>query len=160
MKRLLAFIYVITLSFGTAGTSNAILWDRGDGMIYDDVLEITWLQNANLAATETFGVPGMYPHGYMDWNTAQNWIAAMNAANYKGYNDWRLPRTVDGPFVWGYNGTTTAGYNITSSEMGYMYYVNLDNLGYYDKNGDAPQQDWGLKNTGPFNNLAVEWPYY
>lgn len=27
----------------------------------------------------------------MDWDTAQEWIAAMNAANYLGVSNWRLP---------------------------------------------------------------------
>jgi hypothetical protein len=51
------------------------------------------------------------------------------------------------PFVEGYDGTTTAGYNITSSEMGYMYYVNLGNKGYYATDGTNPQPGWGLSNT-------------
>jgi len=80
----------------------------------------------------------------------------MNTANYKGYSDWRLPTTVDGPFEWGYDGTTTAGYNITTSEMGYMYYLNLGNLGYIATAGTQPQSGWGLNNTGPFNNLQPD----
>ena len=74
------------------------LWDRGDGLIYDDVLGITWLQDVTLAATENFGVSGVISsglgEGQMTWDTAQIWIDAMNAANYKGYDDWRLPRTM------------------------------------------------------------------
>ena len=53
-----------------------------NGLIYDDVLDIIWLQNANLAATETFGINGIDAAGQMDWSTAQSWIVAMNAANY------------------------------------------------------------------------------
>ena len=34
---------LITLS------ANAALYDRGNGLIYDDVLDITWLQDANYA---------------------------------------------------------------------------------------------------------------
>jgi hypothetical protein len=69
---------------------------------YDDRLNITWLADANLAATNTFGVAGICldnippcpsagPLGSMDWYVAQDWIAAMNSASYLGVNNWRLP---------------------------------------------------------------------
>ncbi len=35
-----------------------------------------------------------------------------------------------------YNGTTTAGYNITSGEMGHLFYVGLGNDGWYDTSGN------------------------
>jgi len=34
--------------------SNAGLIDRGEGMIYDDVLDITWLQDSNYAKTSGY----------------------------------------------------------------------------------------------------------
>ena len=156
MKRVIGLLSGILLLLAITGTSNAALIDRGGGLIYDSDQNITWLQDANLAATNTFDVSGIYSGGYMSWNTAEAWIAAMNMANYKGYHDWRLPATVDGPYVFGYDGTTTAGYNITTSEMGYMYYVNLGNLGHYATDGTNPQPGWGLNNTSPFNNLQSD----
>ena len=86
---------------GTTGTSSyfmlslvcssasADLFDRGGGLIYDDVLDITWLADANLASTNTFGLTGIGADGALNWSTAQSWIAAMNAAAYLGYSDWR-----------------------------------------------------------------------
>jgi hypothetical protein len=70
----------------------------------------------------------------MNWANANTW--ATNLV-YGGYSDWRLPTAVDGPYVFGVNGTTNAGFNITSSEMGYMFYTNLANLGYYDTSGNV-----------------------
>lgn len=72
--------------------------------------------------------------------------------------DWRLPATRDGARTFGYDGTTTAGFNITTSEMGFLYYLLLGNEGYYDKNGTQgsgwyPDAEWGFHNTGPFANL-------
>ncbi|MDZ7752733.1 MAG: hypothetical protein U5S82_13950 [Gammaproteobacteria bacterium] len=32
-----------------SGAASATLFDRGRGLIYDDVLDITWLQDANYA---------------------------------------------------------------------------------------------------------------
>jgi hypothetical protein len=70
------------------------------------------------------------------------------------YDDWRLPTTVDREYVSGDDGTTTAGFNITSSEMGYMFYVNLGNKGWHNIDGSLnPSGEFGLKNTGPFVNL-------
>lgn len=68
---------------------------------YDSVLNITWLADANLAATNQFGVAGIecvalptdcvVPPGAMDWDTAQTWLGAMNDAHYLGVSNWRLP---------------------------------------------------------------------
>ena len=46
------FIFIAALPFllfvlGLAPTSQAMLVDRGGGMIYDTTLHITWLQDAN-----------------------------------------------------------------------------------------------------------------
>jgi hypothetical protein len=73
------------------------------------------------------------------------------------FNDWRLPTTVNGPFVWGYDGSTTAGWNISSSEMGHLYSFELENKAIYDINGNP--QTGGHSNTGPFNNLR-SWYYW
>jgi hypothetical protein len=97
-----------------------------------------------------------------------NWASGLGGdltvTLYPGYTTsidwstgWQLPRTVDGEWEFGYDGTTTAGYNITTSEMGYLYYVSLGNLGYYATDGEYPQSGWGLQNTGDFENLL---PYY
>lgn len=69
---------------------SAALFDRGNGLVYDDVLRITWLQDAHLAASESFAVASIVG-GYMNWDTAQAFIAAMNASAYKGFTNWRLP---------------------------------------------------------------------
>lgn len=74
-----------TLAFSSS--AQAALYDRGNGLIYDDVLNVTWLQNANLAASNTFGVSGIEANGAMTWDTANAWVAAMNAANYQGFNN-------------------------------------------------------------------------
>jgi len=154
MKRifllLTSIVYLICFSWPVSAT----LFDRGNGLIYDSAQNITWLQNANLAATDTFGVSQILSNGRMSFDTAQVWIAAMNANDYLGYSDWRLPSAVwapyDGPgsYTYGSDGTTQLGYNITTSEMGYMYYVNLGNL------------EGALTNTGPFINLQTDNVYW
>ena len=113
-------VMVAVLCF--SGMAKATLWDRGAGLIYDDGLNITWLQNSDLAATLTFDVEAITPEGQMAWSTAVAWIAAMNEANYLGYNDWRLPSMdVNGD---GYvlNGNGASEVECRDNELAYMYY--------------------------------------
>ena len=116
-----------------AADASAQLATRGPKLVYDETLNITWLRDANLALTNTFGVSGIDPDGAMDWYTAQAFIDAMNAANYLGYSDWRLPRIdpigAEYNFYPSYDGSTDYSINITSphSELAYMFTVNLGN---------------------------------
>ena len=45
MKRLIAAVLIVLLFSVTS--VYAELHDRGGGLIYDDVLDVTWLQDAN-----------------------------------------------------------------------------------------------------------------
>ena len=100
-----------------SGLAKTTLWDRRGGLIYDDVMKITWLQNANCAKTSDYSAIPPDVNGRMTWSQATTWAA--NLSYYDSlrgvyWDDWRLPKTVDGLFVWGYNGTTTGAYNITT----------------------------------------------
>lgn len=105
--------------------SSAALYDRGDGMIYDSVLNITWLQDANYAvssgwaASHDTGHPNIGPQ-YIQSNGRMGQEAAVNWADqlmYGGFDDWRLPTIGANPIT---------GYN-SGGELGYMFYVNLGN---------------------------------
>ena len=154
----------IALSVGllSATTGNAALIDNGS-TIYDTDLNITWLTNANLADTQNFGVSGIDAYGGMNWNTTGLWIAAMNTANYLGYNDWRLPTVTDtgtSGCNFAYSGTN-CGYNVNTAtgEMAHLFYDELGNKSIYTTSGSGPQPGWGLTNTGPFSNFQsnVYW---
>lgn len=105
-------------------------------LVYDTDRNITFLRDSNLPSSQTFGVVGITGGGYMDWNTANTYIAAMNAANYLGFNTWRLPHSSDNP---GYNN------NSALDEMSHLYYAELS--------GSAAG---GLGTTGPFLNLPTD----
>lgn len=108
-------------------TANAALESRlGGQAVYDTDLNITWLANANLAATNTFGISGIDSIGRMSWSAAQSWVGAINAANYLGYHDWRLPFTpqVD-TNCWTFFGAIGVGGHCTGSEMGHLFYDEL-----------------------------------
>lgn len=125
------------------GDAEAALIDRGSGLIYDDVLDITWLQDANYAAS--LGVPD----GRMDAATAQ--LAAGDLEYFdtvRGvtWSDWRLPSTVNAPSSIGWDTTGQ------SSEMAYMYYVNLGFQANYSGLPSDPIPT--SSNYNPFVNLV------
>ena len=118
MKTLSVLLTFSTLLLGSVMPVYATLWDRGGGLIYDDAqgtTGITWLQNANLAMSETFDVAGIPSSGLMPRSTADSYIDEMNAANYLGYNDWRLPDTQN-----------PGGFGLIPGEL-YNLYIGLGN---------------------------------
>ena len=65
---------------------------------------------------------------------------------------WRLPTTAGG---YTYDSAPAVlGYNVTSSEMGHLYYEELGNLGKNDISGN-PQSGYGLTKTGDFDHLVA-----
>lgn len=106
----LSFFLLIILS----GMAYANLLDNGGGLIYDDVLDITWLQDANYAQTTGHDdqLYGYNTSGNMLWADAVAW--AENLV-YQGYDNWRLPLTPE--ICYGPN-------PCTSSEMGHLYWVD------------------------------------
>lgn len=134
MRKINRFLTVLAVSAASFSTQ-AALYNRGEGLIYDDVLNLTWLQDANYAKTSGFDI-----NGRMDWESAVDWADKLV---YSGYSDWRLPTLtpVNGSnfqYDYSYNGTTDSSYSITSqkSELAYMFYVNLNNPSRYLANND------------------------
>lgn len=132
-------IFVLLASLSLTSAVQAALIDRGGGLIYDDVLNITWLQDANYAKTSGYDADGR-----IKWIDAMNWVSALS---YGGYDDWRLPTIRDtgspgcNP---GFSGTD-CGWNVQTrdantgqvySELAYMFYVNLGNKGAWDAAGN------------------------
>ena len=156
--------------------SHAALIDRGGGLIYDDVLDITWLQDTNFALTNGDN------DGKMGWQEANDWAAGLSyydTVRGVSYSDWRLPGVsspIDGAtfdLTSTNNGTSDVGYARTTidgsdggwrdssgtpvNEMGYMYYVNLGNFGKCDEDlsgCNTISRDWGLNNIGLFTNWS------
>lgn len=99
-NKIFYFLMLVLSSLFFPEMAKASLINLGNGTVFDSDQGLVWLADANLAASETFGVTDIPGHpvfgipaiaGAMSWDTAQTWIAAMNAANYKGYSNWRLP---------------------------------------------------------------------
>lgn len=153
-------------SAGVCSTAQASLVDRGGGLLYDNVLNVTWLQDANYAKTSGYDADGL-----MDWSGANTWAANLvyhDSIRNVDYSDWRLVRNtpVNGTsfdYSLSNNGSTDGGYNITSphSELAYMYNVNLSLKDFLSTTG-IYQADFGIfgngtidgqNNVGPVTNL-------
>jgi len=129
-------ISALLAAFLCSASAHATLIDRGNGLIYDDILHVTWLQDANYAKTSGYSI-----NGKMTWEDANTWAAGLN---YAGYDDWRLPIT---SYPTGYlEQNQSVGYSKTAtSEMAYMYYANFGLL----SGSGVPS---GAANVWPFIN--------
>jgi hypothetical protein len=143
LKRVSDLRYALTLAAAAlafCGSASATLLDRGPDMVYDNVLNITWVRDASLCATLNNCVNrnDTFVTGGMTWSDANTWAANLV---FGGFDDWRLPYAS----VIAGTGPTQVDYTCTGAgdelacrdnEMGYMYYYNLDgNLGD-DKTGN------------------------
>jgi hypothetical protein len=96
LKKFAITVFAFSCVLCIANASNAKLFDRGAGLIYDDLLDITWLQYANYSGLT------------MTWDEATNWVGNLV---YQGYDDWRLP----------VSDTSCSGYDCAQSEMGHLF---------------------------------------
>lgn len=112
MKKLIALM----LLFMSSATQAALI-DRGNNLIYDDVLDVTWFSDP--ASARALGYDA---DGYMSWSEANRWVENLD---YLGFMDWRLP-----------DATLDVGFNFsgTDNELGYMHYVNLGNTAGFHQN--------------------------
>jgi hypothetical protein len=128
--------------------------------LYDTVLNITWLRNANA-------------NGAMNWDQANTWASGLNSsATGGGFAGWRLPTMMATGLPGGdqtdnaWNVPTKSG-NKTQyepgqtvySEMASLYYDTLGNKAYYDASG-AFQADHGIRNKGDFLNLGSTYYWF
>jgi hypothetical protein len=161
---------LLATTLGLAGPADAALIDRGGGFIYDTVLDITWLADANYARTI-----GRDADGKMTWTAANHWVSQLriyDPVRNQFFDDWRMPHIEprDVPRLPSNDGSTDLGYtNMTQlTELGYMYYVNLGNLGFCTPHGGGnsnlciEQPGWGLvdgieaNDESLFSNLMAD----
>ncbi len=117
-------------AFILAGSADAALVPRlGGQAVYDTDLDVTWIADANLAAGNAFGTPGIGADGRMNWATAKAWIGNLNAAHYLGFDDWRLPITPQpDPSCSDQTGDVPPqgfGLGCTGSELGHLFYAEF-----------------------------------
>jgi len=109
MKNLHIALIATILIFALKAPVQANLIDRGNGLIYDDDLNITWLQDANLSGAT------------MTWLAATSWADTLV---FQGFDDWRLP----------VSDSSCTGNSCTESELGHIFYneaITSDSSGLF-----------------------------
>lgn len=128
---------------------------------YDTLLNISWYADAG--------------NFFANSNDARNWAANLVVG---GASDWRLPNVLplsgaNYNYLFSNNGSSDRGTAATgvgwgtASEMGHLFYVTLQNLGYWivdpsNPNALVPNPQWDPQahDTGPMNWEAGDSPYY
>jgi hypothetical protein len=126
-----AIIALVLCGF-SLGANAALVGRAGGKAYYDDLLEITWLTDANYEQTSGYYASGRKPL----WDI-RSCINSLNSNNYLGANDWRLPSTGEPG-----SGAPCLGLDCIDGEMGSLFYLTLGNI------AGGP-----LSNTGPFSNV-------
>ena len=129
MKISASSLMVLFLVF-LAGTANATLWDRGGGLIYDDVFDITLLQDINYAFTS-----GYDDDGDMTWVQAKTWADELDyydPVRDLTWSDWRLPTALNS------DGSGPDFGHVSGSEMGHLYYYYGIGVYLYTTNDGKP----------------------
>ena len=119
---------------------------------------VTWLADANLAATQQFGAQCVNRDGTkcinrdgsMSHTTALNWISGMNGTGWLGQTNWQLPPTDTNDLCGepqGQQPSNLPNFNCTGSPMGELFY---NQLGFSQGNPVVPTPD---VNVGPFKNV-------
>ena len=118
-------------------------------LVYDAAQDVTWLADANLAASFRFDFDTIYINrdGAMDHATAVQFVNAMNGYNggkgYLGQTHWELPPadTIDATCTATHNPKSVIkqsfGYNCTGSALGRLYYGLLKKQPGESVRGDA-----------------------
>jgi len=151
--RLSSVICVLLLAFLTLPTNAALLSRLAGKIIYDTNQNISWLANANLAESTTFGVENIDSEGRMRWDfgTPLEWINAMNAhtgVGYLGFNNWRLPIAVHPDNTCQFVSTISVGTGCTGSELGSLFYIGLGDV-------DKPLSLESVADVPPFKNIRI-----
>ncbi|QDV40670.1 PEP-CTERM motif protein [Stieleria neptunia] len=149
MKLLLTGCVVVLVT--GSGRVNGGLVSRGAGLVYDDVLDVTWLQNGNYGAGSIFDDGVSATDGIMSWANAVAWADALvyyDSERDIFWDDWRLPKAkpVNGSsynYVRSFDGSSDLGWNIvsTQSELSHLFYISLGNIGLKDVNGNNPPNE-------------------
>jgi hypothetical protein len=148
------YLYVLPMFKGKMpgmSPTSDINWqsDETGSILYDSTADISWLADANLAATQTFGIADISRDGSMDHETALRWVQAMNTADggkgYLGHTNWDLPETGGPDPTCSMKGVT--GFGCTGSALGALFYRQL---GFHPGDSVIPPSE---TKVGPFYNV-------
>jgi len=138
MRKRLTRLLCASVIASVSTTASAALVDIGNGMIYDSAQDLTWMRNANV-------------NGKLSWSNATAWAEGLV---YGGYDDWRLPTTLqfDDP-------------SCPEDVRGGLFYEHhvgctggeMEKLTVELYDGNYP---YGDLNEGPFINIQTDTRYW
>jgi uncharacterized protein (TIGR03437 family) len=130
-----------------------------DGLtVYDTANNVTWLADANMAASIRFGLPlctgnsergtCINPSGSMNYQSASAWVQGMNLSNFLGHTNWQLPTTPLTDRTCGRIGPdgNNFGFGCTAGALAYLY----NQMGLQSPSTAVPVPSNTL---GPFSNV-------
>lgn len=135
---------------------NATLFDRGNGMFYDDMLDVTWLDefiykdwgevgDAQFLINSINTTGQGTSNGYMSSGTNTTYFEVTN----RGFTDWRLPTIME--------------YNILGKELAndsFSPFVNLDKWSYNPNVNQHYWNYWSSDFTIFQNQWTVQYHYF
>jgi len=147
----------INLLIGLMGVlpfaANAAVVDRGNGLVYDDVLNVTWAADFDLAATLGYNAEtrafndanagtSLTTDSIFTHEEAKLFADDLNTFGYAGINTWTLPQLTGVDLsntTYSADGTTGRSYNNTdiSSPLSHLHYVSLGAIGNRDTSGSS-----------------------
>ncbi len=111
--------------------------DNGDDTVTDNLTGLMWTKDGNAP-----GPAACSPGTYKTWQNALNYVACLNANNYLGHTDWRLPNINElrsmvhagesNTETWlnsqGFNNVQSSYYWSSTSNANYTYYAWIVNM--------------------------------
>lgn len=119
-------------------SAGAALHARDGGMVYDDVMNVTWLADMDYARSS-----GYHSDGEMSRDQAMAWADTLT---YGGYSDWRLP-TLNPKSPYFYD---------TSGELSHLFIVDLGNKPDESVLNQVGDSDIQRSNLALFKNIRVD----
>jgi hypothetical protein len=150
MKPIKILLACLLLSSLTSITAQALMLDRGMGLMYDNVLNVTWPHGS--CHIKTIGYSGT---GLMDWVSEDTWVTNLN---FEGLTGWRLPTytSINGSgfnYNTSSNGITDISSNISSAKNDSVnsHNVNMTANDYYSASS-MTQSDFGFFSNSTYGN--------
>lgn len=165
LKKAILAASILSVSLNGNAALTSYTGAGGVGLVYSSDSNVTWAQDANLFKTlydannhlisqivsvtpryndQGYGVEQIEVKnfdtstGKMDWWGAKAFVNYLNSIKYGGNDYWRLPTAGNNP-QW--------GYNQINSELGQLYYNDIDALAYPGTNS----RDYGILGHGDLN---------
>jgi hypothetical protein len=181
------FMHVLPMRHGVigattpTGSGTVVSYTSGSGTgkaVYDKDTQITWILDANLAATNRFSVSGttsiqsangvltvplINNNGAMLFETTKTWLRAMNNSNYAEAGDWEMPELSDLQTLYG-NLQLQDGDTRMTKQGSMGPFTNLQPFFYWacmrDQDGGSQSPCNGKPaGDGPKNGANMEWAF-